>query len=129
MVVRIAGVNIPEGKQVWVSLTAVFGVGRNLALKALKEAGVAPEARVKDLREAEINKIREIIETKYRVEGDLRREIQGNVRRLIETGTYRGTRHKKNLPLRGQRTKTNARTKRGKKVTVGSGRKKAAEKT
>jgi small subunit ribosomal protein S13 len=126
---RIAGVNIPTDKRVEVALTYIYGIGRNTSGKILAAAKVDPNTRVKSLSEAEISKIREQIEQNYQVEGDLSRVVSGNVKRLKEINAYRGLRHKNNLPVRGQRTKTNARTKRGKKVTVGSGRKKAASKT
>ena len=126
---RIGGVMIPDDKRVVVSLTYIYGVGRGRASEILELSGVSPELRVKDLSEAELGKIREVLDKGGGIEGDLRREVQGNIKRLREAGTYRGERHRAGLPARGQRTKTNARTKRGKKVTVGSGRKKAAAKT
>ncbi len=126
---RIAGVIIPDNKRVEIALTYIYGIGRSLSNKILKTAKVNPDIRVSKLTGSELDKIKEIIEKKYRVEGDLRVEISQNIRRLKEIGSYRGDRHSKNLPVRGQRTKTNARTKRGKKMTVGSGRKKSVEKT
>jgi len=126
---RFGGVNIPDNKRIEIALTYIFGIGRSNSLKILKSAGVDSNTRVSRLSERELDKIREIIEKKYQIEGDLRVEISRNIRRLKDIGSYRGERHSKNLPVRGQRTKTNARTKRGKRVTVGSGRKKAAEKT
>jgi len=126
---RIIGVNLPDQKRVEVGLTYIYGIGLSTSKKILQATGVNANTRVKDLTESEIGKIREAIEGKVMVEGDLRRDFSQNVRRLKEIGSYRGARHSANLPVRGQRTKTNARTKRGKKVTVGSGRKKAAEKT
>lgn len=126
---RIAGVNIPKEKRVEIGLTYIFGIGLATSQKILNEAGVNPNIRVKDLKEDEINKIRTQIEGKIKVEGDIRRELTQNIKRLKEIGSYKGTRHSQGLPVRGQRTKTNARTKRGKKITMGSGRKKAAEKT
>jgi small subunit ribosomal protein S13 len=127
---RIAGVNIPAEKKVKISLAFIFGIGYSRALKVLEEAKVDPEKRVKDLTEAEVNKIREAVEKKYLVEGDLKREIIGNVKRMKEIGCYRGIRHIKGLPVRGQTTKRNSRTVRGNvRKTVGSGRKPAAEKT
>lgn len=128
MVVRIAGVNLPNDKRVEISLTAVYGVGRSQAVRVLKTTGVDPSIRVKDLAEPDVKKLREAIES-MRVEGDLRREVTQNIKRLQDVGTYRGVRHTKKLPVHGQRTKTNARTKRGKKVTAGSGKLKAAAKT
>jgi small subunit ribosomal protein S13 len=127
---RIAGVNIPIEKRVEVSLTYIYGVGLTRSQKILSGAKVSPDTRVKDLTEGEIGRIREVLEKNFKVEGDLRREVSLNISRLKEVGTYRGTRHKLGLPVHGQRTKTNSRTKRGgKRVTVGSGRKKASAKT
>lgn len=126
---RIVGVNLPAEKRVEYGLTYIFGVGLTTSRKVLAQAGVNPDTRVKDLTESEINKIREAIEGKIKVEGDLRRETASDIRRLKEIGSYRGSRHAVGLPARGQRTKTNARTKKGKAKTVGSGRKKSAEKT
>lgn len=127
---RIAGVNIPTDKRVEVALTYIFGVGPTRSQKILKQTNISPDVRVKDLTEAEIGRIREVLEKNFKVEGDLRREVSLNVARLKEIGSYRGTRHKLGLPVRGQRTKTNSRTKRGgKRVTVGSGRKKTSAKT
>lgn len=126
---RIAGVNIPNEKRVEISLTYIKGIGLSSSRNILKEANINPDIRVKDLSEVEINKIREIIEKNYKVEGDLIREVASNIKRLKEIGSYRGARHSAGLPVRGQRTKTNARTKKGKRVTIGSGRKKPAAKT
>lgn len=126
---RIIGVNLPNEKRVEYGLTYIYGIGLSTAKKLLAETGVDPNTRVKDLTEGEIAKLRDAIEGKIKVEGDLRREVTGDIRRLKEIGSYRGNRHSANLPVRGQRTKTNARSKRGKKVTMGSGRKKSAEKT
>ena len=126
---RISGVIIPDGKRVVIALTYIYGIGPTSSQKILKLAGVSPDARVKDLTETEVSKIREIIDKSYRVEGDLQREVAQNIKRLKEINSYRGLRHKANLPSRGQRTKTNARTQRGKKVTMGSGRKKSSAKT
>jgi len=126
---RIVGIDIPNEKRIEIALTYIFGIGLTSSQKILKEAGVNPDTRATKLKDEELEKIRQIISTKFRVEGDLKSEISQNIKRLKEIGTYRGSRHAKNLPVRGQRTRTNARTKRGKKVTVGSGRKKAAEKT
>jgi len=127
--VRLVGIEIPNEKRIEVALTYIFGIGVNLSRKILAEAKVDPNIRAAKLSSEELEKIRQILTTKYQIEGDLRSEISQNIKRLKEIGTYRGSRHSKNLPARGQRTRTNARTKRGKKVTVGSGRKKAAEKT
>lgn len=129
MAARIEGVNLPPAKRVEIGLTYIYGIGLTTSQKILATTGVNPDTRVKDLTEGEIAKIREAIEGKVKVEGDLRREVSQNVRRLKEVGSYRGHRHSAGLPVHGQRTKTNARTKRGKKVNVGSGRKKAAAKT
>lgn len=130
MPVRIAGVTIPNEKRVVISLTYIFGIGRYKASQILKEAQISPDKRVKDLSEEEANKIREIAEKKNKVEGELRREVASNIKRLKEVNCYRGLRHSKGLPVRGQRTKTNTRTVRGnKRITMGSGRAKAAQKT
>jgi small subunit ribosomal protein S13 len=112
---RIAGVDLPRDKQVHVGLTYIFGIGRSLARQILAKSGVAPATRVKDLREDEIVKLREIIERENKVEGDLRKDVSMNIKRLIDIGSYRGLRHRKGLPVRGQRTKTNARTRKGPK--------------
>ena len=126
---RIANINIPENKRIEVALTYIYGIGRNISKKILEQAQIKSNIKTSELSEEEVNKLREIIEKNYRVEGELKSEINLNIKRLKEINCYKGERHKRNLPVRGQRTKTNARTKRGKKVTVGSGRKKAAEKT
>jgi len=130
MPVRIAGIVIPENKRIEIALTYVYGIGRNLSRQVLAKAGVDADTRTKDLTEHETSKIRDLIEKTYRVEGDLRREIVTNVRRLKDIGSYRGFRHMKHLPVRGQRTRTNSRTIRGNiRKTAGSGRRSAAEKT
>jgi small subunit ribosomal protein S13 len=126
---RIAGVNIPDNKQVAYSLAYINGIGIPLAKKICKQVNIKPGAKISELSMTEMERIREVIDKNYKVEGDLKMEIAQNIKRLKSIGTFRGIRHQKNLPVRGQRTKTNARTKRGKKVTVGSGRKKSAEKT
>ncbi len=126
---RIAGINLPNDKRVEVALTYIQGIGRPMSVKLLKTASIDPNTRVKNLTEAEITKIREQIEKNLQVEGDMQRIVSTNIRRLKEINSFRGQRHSANLPVRGQRTKTNARTKRGKRVTVGSGRTKAAAKT
>ena len=126
---RISGVTIPTEKQVWVALTYVYGIGPKSSADILAAAKVEPNVRVKDLTDAEIGRIQEIINEKYTVEGELQRIVVGNIKRLKDIGSYRGLRHKQNLPSRGQRTKTNARTRRGKKVTVGGTAKKVASKT
>ena len=121
---RIAGVDIPRDKRVEVSLTYIYGVGRATATKILKRADINPDTRVKDLTEQEISRIREVLEGNYVVEGDLRRELSMNIKRLMDIGTYRGLRHRRGLPVRGQRTRTNARSRKGPRRTVGA-RKKA----
>ena len=126
---RISGVNIPDGKRVEIALTYVFGIGNTTSRKILEATGVDPNTRVKDLTEAETSKLREHIDKNLQVEGDLQRQVALNIARLKEINSYRGLRHKANLPVHGQRTKTNARTKRGRKITMGSGRKKSAAKT
>lgn len=126
---RIAGVNIPTEKRVEIALTYIFGIGLKTSQKILEETAVDPNIRVKNLTEAQVESLRSNIDKRLKVENDLRLEISQNIKRLKEISSYRGLRHTKNLPVRGQRTKTNARTKRGKKVTVGSGRKAAAQKT
>lgn len=126
---RIAGVELPRDKRVEIALTYIFGIGRSLAKRILQQTGVNPDKRVKDLTESEVNLLREAIERNYKVEGDLRREIAMNIKRLIDIGCYRGLRHKMNLPVRGQRTRTNARTRKGPRKTVpGRGRKRGAKK-
>jgi small subunit ribosomal protein S13 len=126
---RISGVTIPSEKQVWVSLTYVYGVGPKTSKDVLAAAKVEPTVRTKDLTDAEIGRIQEVINSKYTVEGELQRIVSGNVKRLIDIKAYRGLRHVAKLPSRGQRTKTNARTRRGRKVTVGGTAKKVASKT
>ena len=121
---RIAGVDIPREKRVIVSLTYIHGIGPATAAKLVTAAGVAPDTRVRDLTEDEVTRIRDIIDKRYRVEGDVRREVSMNIKRLMEIGAYRGVRHRRNLPSRGQRTKTNARQRRGSRRTVGVRRKK-----
>jgi small subunit ribosomal protein S13 len=124
---RIAGVDLPREKRVETGLTYIFGVGLATSQKILSASGVKPDTRVKDLSEAEVNRLREVIDRDFVVEGDLRREVGLNIKRLQEIGCYRGLRHRRNLPVRGQRTRTNARTKRGQRRTV-AGRKKTARK-
>jgi small subunit ribosomal protein S13 len=121
---RIAGVDLPREKRVEVGLTYVFGVGRSTARKICRETGVDPNTKVRDLAEGEVGSIRTYIDGNLQVEGDLRRENSQNIRRLIEIGTYRGIRHRRGLPVRGQRTKTNARQRKGPKPSIG-GRKRA----
>lgn len=122
---RIAGIDLPKEKRVEIALSYLYGVGMALSKKILAKAGVNPDVRVKNLKDDEIARIQNVINTdNLKVEGDLRREISMNIKRLIDIGTYRGSRHRKGLPVRGQRTKTNSRTRKGPKKTVGSGRKK-----
>ena len=121
---RIAGVDIPRDKRVIISLTYIHGIGPTLAAKAIGVANVSPDTRVRDLTEEEVNRLREVVDRQFKVEGDLRREVSMNIKRLMEIGSYRGLRHRRNLPVRGQRTKTNARQRRGAKKTVGVRRKK-----
>ena len=115
---RIAGVDIPGNKQVWVSLQYIHGIGRTLSHQILAQTSVSPETKVNDLTDDEINRLREIIDRGYKVEGELRKERDLNIKRLIEIGSYRGNRHRYNLPRRGQRTRTNARARRGPRKTV-----------
>jgi small subunit ribosomal protein S13 len=126
MAVRIAGVNIPNDKRIEIALTHIYGIGRSRANKILAETKINIDMRVKDLKEAEINSLRELVEKKFVIEGDLRREVQNNIKRLKEINCWRGLRHIKRLPVRGQRTKTNSRTVRGnKRITMSSGKSKA----
>ena len=124
---RILGITIPEEKRLEIGLTTIFGVGRSRALEILKKAGVPAGMKAKEVSVADENKIRSVIE-KLTLEGDLKREVAGNIKRLKDIKTYRGVRHQRNLPVRGQRTKTNARTKRGARKTMGTGRKVAEKK-
>ncbi|NLO89548.1 MAG: 30S ribosomal protein S13 [Clostridia bacterium] len=121
---RIAGVDLPRDKRTVIALTYIFGIGRSTAEEIVKATGVNPDTRVRDLTEEEITKLRDYIDKNYTVEGDLRREISMNIKRLMEIGCYRGLRHRRGLPVRGQRTRTNARTRKGPKKTVGVRRKK-----
>ncbi len=121
---RIAGVDLPREKRVEIGLTYIFGLGRSKANEILQKTAINPDTRVRDLTDDEISRLREVIDKEYKVEGDLRREISLNIKRLIEIGCYRGRRHRTGLPVRGQRTKTNARTRKGPKRTVGVQRKK-----
>lgn len=126
---RIAGVDIPRNKQIWVSLQYLYGVGPTNSQKILDKASIKHDVKADDLTEEEVSKIREIVDREYEVEGDLRKEINQNIRRLIEIGSYRGSRHRRSLPVRGQRTRTNARTRRGTRKTVaGRGQKRGATK-
>lgn len=127
--VRIAGVDLPRNKRIEIGLTYIYGIGRKSSNDILEQAGVSPDKRDTELTESEVASIRDIVDRNYRVEGDLRREVQRNIKRLIEIGSYRGLRHRRNLPVRGQRTRTNARTKRGPKRTVpGRGRRRGVKK-
>lgn len=121
---RIAGVDLPRDKRVEIALTYIFGIGHPTSLKILANTGINPDTRVRDLTEEEVNKLRDSIDKNYTVEGDLRREVSLNIKRLMEIGCYRGLRHRRGLPVRGQRTKTNARTRKGPVKTVGARRKK-----
>jgi len=126
---RIEGVDLPRNKRVEVGLTYLYGIGPTRAREILAETRVSPDIRIKDLSEADVAAIREYIGKKFKVEGDLRREVQMSIKRLIEIGSYRGLRHRRNLPVRGQRTKTNSRTRKGTKKTVaGRGRRRGAKK-
>ncbi|MGH7261749.1 MAG: 30S ribosomal protein S13 [Nitrospiraceae bacterium] len=123
---RIAGVDLPREKRVDIGLTYIFGIGRAMALQILKKAGVDGSIRVKDLTEDQIVKLREVIDRDHEVEGDLRREVSMSIKRLVDIGTYRGLRHRKGLPVRGQRTRTNARTRKGRQKSAGAMRKPTA---
>ena len=123
---RISGVDLPREKRVDIGLTYIFGIGRTVARRILESAGVAPEIRVKDLSDADVNKLRQEIEKTYRVEGALRTEVAMNIKRLMDIGSYRGIRHRRGLPVRGQRTHTNARTKKGPRRAI-AGKKKVTK--
>ena len=125
---RIAGVDLPRDKRVEIALTYIFGVGHSTSQEILKVTGINPDTRVRDLAEAEVAKLREVLDRNYHVEGDLRREIGMNIKRLQEIGCYRGIRHRRNLPVHGQRTRTNARQKRGQRKTVAGKRRSRAKK-
>ena len=120
---RIAGIDIPREKRVEIALTYVFGIGLSSSQKILRQTSINPDTRVRDLTEDQVNRLREVIDRSFKVEGDLRRETALNIKRLIEIGSYRGMRHRRNLPVRGQRTKSNARQRRGPKKTVGARKK------
>ncbi|OGL25326.1 30S ribosomal protein S13 [Candidatus Saccharibacteria bacterium RIFCSPLOWO2_01_FULL_48_13] len=126
---RFSGVVVPSEKQIQISLTYIYGIGPKFSADILKKTGVEPTTRTKDLTDAEVSKIQDAINSSYNVEGELQRTISGNIKRLQDIGAYRGLRHKANLPSRGQRTKTNARTRRGRKITVAGTAKKAPAKT
>lgn len=125
---RIAGIDLPKEKRIEAALPYIFGIGLTLAKEILAKCQIDPNIRTKNLSEEQVNKLQKAVE-EFKVEGDLRREIQGNIKRLQEIGAYRGIRHSKNLPARGQRTRTNARTKRGKRITIGTVRKEVVAKT
>lgn len=125
---RVAGIDLPKAKRIDIALRYIYGIGANIADTIIAEAQIDPAKRVHDLTEDEVNKLNSIVSKNFKVEGDLRREVQGHIRRLIEIASYRGYRHRRNLPVRGQRTKTNGRTRRGKRKTVGSGKAKEAAK-
>lgn len=128
--IRIAGVNLPDNKRIEVALTYIYGIGLSTSQKILNDLSISPDVRAKDMPSEDANRLRDMIEKKYRVEGELRHIVKTNIKRLKEIGCYRGTRHQKGLPVRGQRTKTNTRTVRGNvRKTMGSGRKKSADKT
>ena len=115
---RIAGIDIPKEKQVWVSLQYIYGIGRTTSFKILEQTNIKPDTKVSQLTEEEVNRLREVIDKGYRIEGELRKEVDLNIKRLMDIGSYRGLRHRRGLPARGQRTRTNARTKRGTRKTV-----------
>ncbi len=126
---RIAGVDIPKDKRVEISLRYIYGIGPSLSQRILTQTGISPDTKVNDLGDDELNRIREAVDREYKVEGDLKKEVTFNIKRLIEIGSYRGLRHRRGLPVRGQRTKTNARTKRGARKTVaGRGRRRGISK-
>ena len=124
---RIVGVDVPKEKRIGISLTYIYGIGRSLATRILKEAKIDPNTRAKDLSDSEVSKLSSVAQKNYKVEGELRREVLANIRRLMDTGTYRGLRHKRSLPVRGQRTHTNARTRKGPRKTVGIMKKESVE--
>jgi small subunit ribosomal protein S13 len=126
---RIAGVDLPPNKRVEIGLTYIYGIGRSQSNTILRSAGVSPDTKIRELNDDEVNKIRKVIEEQYRVEGDLRKEISFNIKRLMEIGSYRGLRHRRGLPVRGQRTHTNARTRKGPRRGAIAVRKKATAKT
>jgi len=123
---RLVGVDLPRDKRMEVALTYIFGIGRTRALETLRQTGVSPDLRVRDLGDEDLVKLRDWIEANYQIEGDLRREVQSDIRRKVEIGSYQGIRHRRGLPVRGQRTHTNARTRKGPRKTV-AGRKKAGK--
>ena len=126
---RIAGVDLPPNKRIEIGLTYIYGIGRSLSNNILKAAGVSPDTKVRELNDDDVNKIRKVIEEQHRIEGDLRKEISFNIKRLMEIGSYRGLRHRRGLPVRGQRTHTNARTRKGPRRGAIAVRRKATSKT
>jgi len=126
---RIAGVDIPRNKQIWVSLQYIYGIGPTLSQKILTHSGISPDTKTDSLTEGEVNRLREVIDHEYKVEGDLRKEVNLNIKRLVEIGSYRGNRHRHSLPVRGQRTRTNARARRGpRKTAAGRGQRRGMAK-
>ena len=125
---RIVGVDLPKEKRIEIGLTYIYGIGPSLSRRILDQTGISPDTKVKDLSEGETSRIREVIDKEYRVEGDLKREVQLNIKRLIDIGSYRGIRHRRGLPVHGQRTRTNARAKRGARKTVAGRRRTVARK-
>lgn len=125
---RIAGIDLPKNKRMGIALTYIVGIGKTTSQKILTEAGIAPELKTSELTEAQIGTLRKIIESSYKIEGDVRREVTANIKRLMDLGTYRGLRHRKRLPVRGQRTSTNARTRKGPRGQSVAGKKKATKK-
>lgn len=125
---RIAGVDLPKNKRVEIGLSYIYGIGRSTSTKILEQTGIDPDKKISDLSESEISQIREVIDREYEVEGELKRRVNLNIKRLIEIGSYRGIRHRRGLPVRGQRTRTNARTKRGARKTVAGRRRTVARK-
>jgi len=121
---RISGIDLPREKRVEIGLTYIFGIGLHTSQQLLKRTGINPDTRIRDLTDDEVNRLRDIVDKEMRVEGDLRREISMNIKRLMDIGSYRGLRHRRGMPVRGQRTKTNARTRRGPKRAIGVGKKK-----
>lgn len=124
---RIVGIDLPKEKKIYVALGYIYGIGQSMAKKILSQATINPDVRAKDLSDDEVQRIATIIQKEHRVEGNLRREISMNIKRLMDAGTYRGMRHKRGLPVRGQRTRTNARTRKGPKKTIGAAKKKEAK--
>jgi len=124
---RISGIDLPREKRIEVGLTYIYGIGQTTSQQLLERTGISPDTRVRDLTDDEVNRLREIIDKEMRVEGDLRREVSMNIKRLVDIGSYRGLRHRRGMPVRGQRTRTNARTRRGPKRAIGVGKKRASK--